>query len=73
MKPFDLKAALRGDPVVTRGGSDVKIAGDNPDAATSDGVVAGWICPYTGSLHDTKEEAEELAGGRPVARVTWEE
>lgn len=49
MKPFDLQKALAGEPVVTRDGRPVKIAGINPDAKDLykvvgwlDGITAGW-------------------------------
>ena len=41
MKPFDLQKALAGEPVVTRDGRPVKIAGYNPHAV--EGVrILGW-------------------------------
>jgi hypothetical protein len=41
MKPFDLEKALAGEPVVTRDGRPVKIAGYNPHAV--EGVrILGW-------------------------------
>lgn len=49
MKPFDLEKALAGEPVVTRDGRQVKVAGVNHDAKTLykivgwlDGTTAGW-------------------------------
>jgi len=47
MKPFDLEAALAGEPVVTRDGRPVKIAGYNPDANENTRII-GWIgsCSY---------------------------
>lgn len=42
MKPFDLNLALAGDPVVTRDGRKVKIAGYN-DSASSGTSLLGWI------------------------------
>ena len=41
MKPFNLEKALAGEPVVTRDGRTVKIAGYNPDAEPSY-QLAGW-------------------------------
>lgn len=41
-KPFDLKEALEGKPVVTRDGREVKIAGYNKDA-TVDSKLIGWV------------------------------
>jgi hypothetical protein len=42
MKPFNLERALAGDPVVTRDGRPVKIAGYNPDAFDGKKVI-GWV------------------------------
>lgn len=42
LKPFNLERALAGDPVVTRDGRPVKIAGHNPDANPR-AAVCGWI------------------------------
>lgn len=42
MKPFNLEAALAGDPVITRDGRDVKIAGYNLDAPYRNQIV-GWV------------------------------
>lgn len=49
LKPFDLEAALRGEPVVTRDGRQAKVAGVNHDAKTLykivgwlDGIIVGW-------------------------------
>jgi ribosomal protein S16 len=42
MKPFNLERALAGDPVVTRDGRPVKVAGYNPDAKLSQKVI-GWV------------------------------
>jgi len=42
MKPFDLKAALKGAKVVTRDGRPVKIAGYNPDAHDCN-YIWGWV------------------------------
>ena len=42
MKPFDLEKALAGEPVVTRDGRPVKIAGYNPDANVYS-KITGWV------------------------------
>jgi hypothetical protein len=42
MKTFNLKRALAGDPVVTRDGRPVKIAGYNGEAV-KDAQLIGWI------------------------------
>lgn len=41
-KPFDLQKALAGEPVVTRDGRPVKIAGYNPDAGKTC-QICGWV------------------------------
>ena len=43
MKPFNLKEALAGKPVITRDGRPVKIAGYNPDAINSGEKLVGWV------------------------------
>jgi len=42
MKPFNLEKALAGEPVVTRDGRPVKIAGYN-EQARNDYSVLGWV------------------------------
>lgn len=42
MKPFDLEKALAGEPVITRDGRPVKIAGYNSDV-DEDVQVLGWL------------------------------
>ena len=42
MKPFNLERALAGDPVVTRDGRPVKIAGYNEEAEVGQDI-AGWV------------------------------
>lgn len=41
-KPFDLQKSLAGEPVVTRDGRPVKIAGYNPDAGKTC-QICGWV------------------------------
>lgn len=48
MKPFNLERAIAGDPVCTRTGEPVKIAGYNPDAPYQY-RIAGWL--PNGELH----------------------
>ena len=45
MKPYNLERALAGDPVVTRDGRPVKIAGYNEEAQYSDTLI-GWLGGY---------------------------
>lgn len=42
MKPFDLEAAMRGDPVVTRNGRSYKFGAYNSDANTNQRLI-GWV------------------------------
>lgn len=49
MKPFNLEAALRGEPVITRDGRPVKIAGYNPDVQ-EDFAILGWITNVKGQI-----------------------
>jgi len=42
MKPFNLEKALAGEPVITRYGRPVKIAGYNEDASCGESVL-GWL------------------------------
>lgn len=42
MEAFDLQKALAGEPVITRDGRPVKIAGYNPDANNNSNVI-GWV------------------------------
>jgi hypothetical protein len=57
MKPFDLQKALAGEPVITRDGRPVKIAGYNKDAREGSSI-AGWVggrilCWYTNGSYST--------------------
>lgn len=113
MKPFDLEAAMRGEPVVTRDGRDFKFGAYNPNASV--GAIVGWVddvscswdkdgrcyvsqyaprdlfmkprtiekwviiggwrdqpCPNS-YFYESREYAEAVSYGKPVARVTWEE
>jgi hypothetical protein len=42
MKPFNLERALAGEPVITRDGRPVKIAGYNEEAGISQKII-GWV------------------------------
>jgi hypothetical protein len=49
MKEFNLKDALAGNPVITRDGRPVRIAGYNPDVIESQRIAAwigDFICDY---------------------------
>jgi hypothetical protein len=76
MKPFDLKKALAGEPVVTRDGRPVKIAGYNEDAKEywhsllgwADGVFCTWnLC---GSHYTTSGNRNDLFMAT-TERVEW--
>jgi hypothetical protein len=73
MKPFDLKKALAGEPVITRDGRPVKIAGYNPDAADYSQVL-GWTGKYCDLWYaDGSSEFgdEEYLFMAPTERVEW--
>jgi hypothetical protein len=77
MKPFNLERALAGEPVVTRDGRPVKIAGYNPDAKDGQNI-AGWIGgvlsewyhngTYTSQFLDTNQCDLFMA---PTERKEW--
>jgi hypothetical protein len=50
MKKFNLQKALAGEPVITRDGRPVKIAGYNPDADDTS-KLAGWVNSNVNSWH----------------------
>jgi hypothetical protein len=52
MKPFNLERALAGEPVITRDGRPVKIAGYNEEA-DDDSKVALWIGGYVYGCSDS--------------------
>lgn len=77
MKPFDLEKALSGEPVVTRDGRPVKIAGYNPDAIKSD-KLSTWIHGkavhfYEDGMWDTRESDYDLFMVEPpkVKKEGW--
>ena len=43
MKPFNLERALAGDPVVTRDGRPLKIAGYNEEISPANIALLGWV------------------------------
>jgi hypothetical protein len=73
MKPFDLQKALAGEPVITRDGRPVKIAGYNEEA-DEDVVLCGWVA---GNAHqwykDGSCEYEEYLDlfMAPIERKEW--
>jgi len=80
MKPFDLQKALDGEPVVTRDGRMVKIAGYNKDAFELS-RVAGWVIGEygvgcwgpDGMVHGVDECNLDLfmADPEPVIKEGW--
>jgi len=76
MKPFNLERALAGDPVVTRDGRPVKIAGYNEEAETEykicgwvDGEVEGWN--VDGLLSESIKDADIDLFMSPNERKEW--
>jgi hypothetical protein len=75
MKPFDLEAALRGEPVITRDGRPVKIAGYNADAKehsqilswADGGTISSWV---DGKYHSSGESGNDLFMA-PKERKEW--
>jgi hypothetical protein len=51
MKPFDLEAAMRGEPVVTRSGEVWKFGAHNPEAQGRHRLI-GWVAGMTRSHQD---------------------
>jgi hypothetical protein len=77
MKPFDLEAALRGEPVITRDGRPVKIAGYNEEA-TYDEKIVGWIQEYgscswgeDGTYHTSIRYSNKDLFMAPTERKEW--
>jgi hypothetical protein len=76
MKPFNLKEALAGKPVVTRDGRPVKIAGYNEEAYQYN-KVAGWIKDFVMSWTETgRFDSEEIQDEydlfmAPTERKEW--
>lgn len=76
MKPFDLQAALKGAPVVTRGGRNVKDIAYFPSSRGSfkvRGVVNGEILSWTveGSYCDYGEHVLNDLLMKPIKRTVW--
>ena len=75
MKPFDLEAAKRGDPIITRDGREVKFIAYVPEAKKSDQVIV-WdhrdiTCHYDDgrfSRYDTSDRDLYMA---PKKHTVW--
>lgn len=75
MKPFDLEAAKRGEPVITSDGRPYTFGAHNPDAEVH-GRIVGWI----GAMHIAHTEDGRFYAGTckydlfmaPKKRVVWE-
>ena len=63
MKPFNLERALAGDPVVTRDGRPVKIAGYNHDAKPQ-WKLAAWVDGNLDAWYT--DGAQTCSGNRPT-------
>jgi len=77
LKPFDLEAALRGEPVVTRDGREVKIAGVNLGAKDLykvvgwlDGITAGW-CIDGKTYLDYEDSTDLFMATKTVKKEGW--
>ena len=76
MKPFDLEAAKRGEPIVTRGGEAAKFIAHVPEANACYQVVAlfsGLISTYAASGHVYSEKTPYDADlfMAPRKRTVW--
>ena len=72
-KPFDLKKALAGEPVVTRDGRPVKIAGYNEDAVYHE-TLLGWAdrFPFSWSKNGiTKDMPDKDLFMASTKRTEW--
>jgi hypothetical protein len=75
MKKFDLERALAGDPVITRDGRPVKIAGYNENA-DHEFCLAGWIGQIVygwckDGAYDSKREHDNDLFMAPTERKEW--
>jgi hypothetical protein len=77
MKPFNLEKALAGNPVITRDGRPVKIAGYNEEAPFDEKIV-GWIQEYgccywgeDGTYHTSIKYSEKDIFMAPTERKEW--
>lgn len=76
MKPFDLEAAKRGDPIITREGMKARFIAYIPEAPDAQSVVAliegEGVCLYfrTGTLWD-KDESEYDLFMAPKKEKLW--
>ena len=73
MKPFDLEAAMRGEPLVTRDGRDAKFVAYVPEAGVSQRLVvlieADIVAFYkTGAFLDISESGIDLFMAPPPMR-----
>lgn len=86
MKPFDLDAAKRGEPIVTRNGTPVKFIAHVPEAMEDERVIIlnnelilllyenGKYYRHDSSLFDlfmAEPEAKPEAKPKPVIRYLW--
>lgn len=74
MKPFDLEAAMRGEPIVTRDGLDAKFVAYVPEADVSQRLVvlieADIVAFYkTGTFLDISELSVDLFMAEPMRSI----
>jgi hypothetical protein len=76
MKPFNLERALAGDPVVTRDGRPVKIAGYNEEAEEDEFCLLGWANNMNHGWHSDGTYMRGVENGKdlfmaPNERKEW--
>ena len=75
MKPFDLEAAKRGEPIQCRDGRPAKFIGHVPEAHDHNRIVfllEGFLCTAyeSGRIHDLFEKKSDLVMA-PKKRTVW--
>ena len=76
MKAFNLKRALAGEPVVTRDGRPVKIAGYNEEAEEDEFCLLGWANNMNHGWHSDGTYMRGVENGKdlfmaPTERKEW--
>jgi hypothetical protein len=76
MKEFNLERALAGDPVVTRDGRPVKIAGYNGEAEEDEFCLLGWANNMNHGWHSDGTYMRGVENGKdlfmaPTERKEW--
>ena len=76
MKPFDLEAAKRGEPIQTRDGTPVKFIAHVPDAQEHQRMVvffdgAVWVVGESGNFYQNKFASNHDLFMSPRKRTLW--